>query len=344
MTVRIERAASVHPPHRITAEMAVCALAEVAGSRRAAALARGSGIEARSVALPPAELWSLDGIEERNDAYRRIAPGLGLAAARGALGRFDPGEVGMLATSSCTGYALPGWGVEVAEELTLPPAAVRLPITEAGCAGGVLALARAADYLAARPGAAGLVVSVEICSLSFRVSGGGRDDGYLTSAMLFGDGAGGALLRAGRGAGLEIVDSSSTLIPGSRDALGYDLTGQGFHPVLRRELVDLLPPASLAAATELCERTGIGPEDIGAWLFHPGGPRILAALERGLGIAARETRWSWESMREHGNTSSAAIFDVLRRYLEEPRPAEWALVAAFGPGVSIEMLLVRRCS
>ncbi|MEX1102645.1 MAG: type III polyketide synthase, partial [Dehalococcoidia bacterium] len=77
-------------------------------------------------------------------------------------------------------------------------------------------------------------------------------------------------------------------------------------------------------------------------LLHPGGSRILSRLESEMGLERSQTRWSWESLREFGNTSSAAIFDVLRRYLDDARAAEWGVVAAFGPGVAVELLLVRR--
>lgn len=81
---------------------------------------------------------------------------------------------------------------------------------------------------------------------------------------------------------------------------------------------------------------------MGAWLVHPGGSRILSGIEKELAVDSHSMRWSWASLREFGNTSSAAIFDVLRRYLCEPGPEEWGMVVGFGPGVSIELVLVRR--
>jgi len=104
----------------------------------------------------------------------------------------------------------------------------------------------------------------------------------------------------------------------------------------------ILPPATGVAATRLLRRNGLEQGDVAAWLLHPGGAKILLGIEKQLGIERERTRWSWDAMRDHGNTSSAAIFAVLERYLGEPRPEEFAIVAAFGPGVSIEFLLVRR--
>lgn len=346
--VRIVSAATAHPEHRISQAEAARRIGELAADgrrmgiiarRKVAAFARASQIESRALVLPSDEVQQLGSIEQRNDVYRREAPVLALRAARAALGEARREAISALISSSCTGYSVPGWGVELAEELRLPCDTARLPITESGCAGGVVALARAVDYLRSRAGVSALAVAAELCSLSFH-SGG--DEGNLTASLIFGDGAGAALLQTGAGPGIEVIDSASILIPGTRGALGFDLTDRGFYPVLTRELVTMLPPAMTEAATRMLRKHGLELRQIGAWLLHPGGARILTGIESGLGLAREQTRWSWEAMREAGNTSSAAIFDVLERYLAGPRTPEYALIAAFGPGVSIELLLVRR--
>ena len=339
--VRITSVAVAHPGHRVRQDEAARLIGLEAGEpRRVAALARGTHIEERAFALPLDRLRALSesSIGARNAIYRELAPAVALQAAQAAIGDADPSAIGCLVTSSCTGYTVPSWGVGLAEQCELPRDAVRLPITEAGCAGGAVGLARAVDYLRTHEAGAGLVVATELCSLAFHPGG---DDGNLTSALIFGDGAGSALLETGAGPGVTVVDSMSVLIPGTQWALGFDLTDQGFYPLLARELVSLLPGPTEAAVSRLLGRNSLERTDIGAWLLHPGGARILAGLERALCLDPRMTRWSWESLREFGNTSSAAIFDVLRRYLGHAPPGEYAVVAAFGPGVSIELLLLR---
>jgi alkylresorcinol/alkylpyrone synthase len=247
----------------------------------------------------------------------------------------------MLATSSCTGYMVPGWDVGLAQEYGLAAATARLPITEAGCAGGVVATARATDYLRSH-GRKALVVAVELCSLALHLD---HDDGNLTSALIFGDGAGALLLETDvqEGDSFEIVDSQSMLIPCPRETLGFALTDAGFYPLLGRDLAELLPAATREAVDALLARHGVTtPPDF--FLVHPGGPRVLEAVQDGLGLRELDLRWSWQSLCEFGNTSSAAILDVTRRYLEDvSAPRGWGVVIAFGPGVSIELLLVRRC-
>jgi alkylresorcinol/alkylpyrone synthase len=339
-TVRVTSVGVAHPDHRFRQEDAG-SMAELVGvnRRKTEILAHNSHITTRATAIPPAELPALGSIELRNDLYRQIAPDLSCKAVGLALASQTYEDVGCLVTSSCTGYSIPGWAVDLVDTFGFPPTTVRVPITESGCAGGAVAIARVADYLRSRPGESGLVVANELCSLSFRPI---FDDGNLLSSFIFGDGSGAALLQTGPGEGLEIIDSLSFLIPGSKGDLGFDLTDLGFHPVLSRELADVLTPSTEVAVSRLLSRNGLETSDIDAWLLHPGGPRILKAIEARLNVNQEKTRWSWSSMLEFGNTSSAAIFDVLFRYLEE-RPADhtWAVLAAFGPGISIELLLLR---
>lgn len=304
--------------------------------RRARAIARRSGIEQRSIATSPDELLTLRTIEARNNRYHDLAAPMALTAVR-RLGLPTLEGIGCLVTSSCTGYTIPSLAVELATGAPLPPEVVRVPITEAGCAGGLVAMLRAADHVVSH-GAPSLAVAAEVCSLAFQED---AEEGNLTSTLLFGDGAGAAYLESGEGDGLTILDASSTLVPGTQGTLGFELTDRGFRPVLSRALPDLLAPATVEAVRKLLARRELEPSDIDAWLIHPGGARILEGLQRALCTPSTRLRWSWESLREQGNMSSASIFDVTRRYLEEARGGETALLAAFGPGLSIELALVR---
>jgi alkylresorcinol/alkylpyrone synthase len=337
-TVRISRVAVAHPPHRVPQAEAGRRIGLLTGDpRRAAAIARGSGIATRATVLPPDDLERLGSIEERNRAYQASAPLLARKAACDVLGAAPARpDVGCLVTSSCTGYTIPGWGAGLIPPLGLSPETSVLPITESGCAGGAVALGRAADFVRAH-GRAALAVASEACSLALHPD---AEEGNLTAALIFSDGAGAALLEPGLGPGLVIHDALTRHVPGSRDLLGFDLQDRGLVPVLSRELVDALVPAAGQAVAALLGRNGLAPRDVAAWLFHPGGSRILRALEVALALGEGQARWSWESMREFGNTSSAAIFDILRRYLLEPGRPGPAVLAAFGPGVTIELLLL----
>jgi alkylresorcinol/alkylpyrone synthase len=337
--VRITSVCSAHPAGRLFTEEAL-ELAEGFGidPRKVAALARNSRIEARAISFPVEQLASLGSIAARNDLYRRLAPGLACEAASRAMGERDPDDFVFVATSSCTGYSVPGWALDLVEKLDLPLNAVRIPITEAGCSGGALAMASASHYLRSQPHKSALAVSTELCSLTFH---GPFEEDNLRACLLFGDGAGAAVLESGTGAGLEVIDTYSYLVPHSRHVLGFDLTDLGFTTILSRQLPDIIAPALSPAIEGLLSRHGLSADDIDSWLIHPGGPRILETVESKLGTRREQMRWSWESMTEFGNTSSAAVYDVLARYLQKPPPAgEKAVLAAFGPGVSIELILL----
>jgi predicted naringenin-chalcone synthase len=352
-SVRLTCIGTAFPQYWVTqAEAARWIGAATGDHRRVSAVARNTQIEKRAICVSPDELSQLKTIEDRNQVYQRLAPPLALDAARAALGDHPGCNAGMLVAVSCTGYMVPGWDGRLGKELDLSPRTVRLPITQAGCAGGVLALGRAAEHLKLHPERDALVVSAELCSLAFHPD---LEPGNLTSVLIFGDGAGAALLRANDEAasdGLEIVDSLSSLVPDSRDDLGFALTNKGFKSVLSREVADVLAEPTIEAVRDLLCRHELQPGDVDFWLVHAGGPRILSGVEACFDLAPGSLRWSWQTRRETGNTSSASIFEVLRRYMTDPdAPSGWGIVLAFGPGVSIEVLLVhsqpgtpRRCS
>jgi alkylresorcinol/alkylpyrone synthase len=313
--------------------------------RRVAAIARGSRIGRRAICLSPDQLSRVTTIQQRNNVYRRLAPRLAIDACRDLLAKADPPNVGLIVAVSCTGYMVPGWDVDLVREFDLSPQAVRLPVTQAGCAGGVLALARASEHLRLHPEQSALAVSAELCSLAFHAD---LEPGNLMSVLIFGDGAGAALLQAcdaGNSDGIEMVDSLSTLVPNSQEALGFELTDDGFRSILSREVAEVLAGPTAAAVKEILFRHELRPDDVGFWLVHAGGPRILEGVGACLNLEAGQLRWSWQTLAEVGNTSSASIFEVLQRYLaDEQAPRGWGIAIAFGPGVSIELLLVRRCS
>jgi alkylresorcinol/alkylpyrone synthase len=340
-SVNITRVSTAQPEHSVDSAEAARRIGAVTGdARRVNAIARASRIQRRATALPADEIGALDSGESRNAVYKRLAPELALRVAREAFSGIDAPPVGCLVTSSCTGYMVPGWDVHVAQACEFPDDTVRVPLTQAGCSGGVLALATAAHWLRLHPGRSALAVSVELCSLAFQAN---PDPGNLVSALLFGDGAGAAVLQPGTDEGLRIVAGRSALVPCSREAIGFDLTDRGFFPRLALDLAEMLPEHTLGAAVKLLAGEGLSLSDLSFALLHPGGPRILDGLGGAFALPPSALRWSYESLSELGNTSSAAIFDVLRRYLsDDDAPRGWGIVAAFGPGVSIEMLLVHR--
>jgi alkylresorcinol/alkylpyrone synthase len=185
------------------------------------------------------------------------------------------------------------------------------------------------------------VVAVELPTLSFQ-----HDDvsaAQLISTALFGDGAAAALLTGQEAAGVSIIETRSHLFPHSEQALGFDLRDDGFHVLLAKELPAVLRGEVARIVDEMLLGAGLRREDLGSFVLHPGGRRILDALEEALGLERATTQPSWDVLREYGNLSSAAVLFVLDRWMTQQRPGPGAhgLFAAFGPGLSTELGLLR---
>ena len=220
----------------------------------------------------------------------------------------------------------------------------RLPITALGCSGGAAALARAHDFLVGFPDARALVVAVELPSLSLQ-----RTDvslANLVSTALFGDGAAAALHeggdRAARG-GVRVLETLSHLFPASAYALGFDLKDDGFHSVLSKDVPALIKAEIARLVRTLTERRGLTREQLTGFVLHPGGRKILAYAEEELGLTRDDTQPSWDVLRDYGNQSSASVLFVLHEWMTKRRlpPEAYGILAAFGPGLSTEMLLLQ---
>ncbi|HZU15372.1 MAG TPA: type III polyketide synthase [Candidatus Dormibacteraeota bacterium] len=263
----------------------------------------------------------------------RLASGRALSAAG-----VEPGEIDLVISVSCTGYLVPSLDVQLAADLGLRPDVIRLPLTELGCSGGAAGIAAAHRHLAAFPHDRVLVVAVELPSLTFQHRDRSLDN--LTAALVFGDGAAAAVMGGpGRrpGSELRVMGAGTWLVPGSAWALGFDLRDHGFHVVLDRRLPDLVREGLGEAATGFRRRQGL--ERIDFYAVHAGGPRVLDAVAEALELEPDRLALSRRVFREVGNLSSASILFVLAA-LSEARGE--GLAIAFGPGVTIELLHLRR--
>jgi alkylresorcinol/alkylpyrone synthase len=255
-------------------------------------------------------------------------------------------EIDLFVTVSCTGIMIPSLDAYLVDELGFRRDVRRLPLTELGCAGGAAALCRGHDFLRGFPEARALVVAVELPSLSLQ-----RDDlspGNLVSTALFGDGAAAVVLEGGAleprvpRQALRMRETLAHIFPRTAYALGFDLRDDGFHSVLSKDVPALIKSEIAALVTALAGRRGLTREDLSFFVLHPGGRRILGVAEEELRLTRDDTRPSWDVLREFGNQSSASVLFVLDRWLRERPPATGAhgLLAAFGPGLSVDLLLL----
>lgn len=275
--------------------------------------------------------------------YQEHAVKLGRQVACESLTRagMQPSDIDLIITVSCTGVMIPSLDAHLINDLGFRSNVRRLPITELGCAAGAAALARAWEFIRALPHANVLVLAVELSSLTFQR--GNFSQANLISSMLFGDGAAAAVITGAPTRGLRIVGAESYLFPDSLDAMGFDLKESGFHIVLSKDVPQMIRERIEELVTSFLSRHSLGLERISQFLLHPGGQKLLLYIEEELELNRFDTRFSWDVLSEYGNLSSASVFFVLHEYLtrEHAGPGEYALIAAFGPGFSAEMILLQ---
>jgi len=303
-----------------------------------------AGVDTRSSLKPLGEVFVDATFVQRNEIYQEAMVRTGIQLSRSILARLNLASVDILVSSSCTGFMIPAVDAHIANALHLGPRLARLPITEAGCAGGAVALARAADHVKAHPEAAALVLAVEFSSLTFQA--GDASATNMVAAALFADGGAAALLVGARHplarrSPVEFVNSTSYFMNDSLGAMGYDVVESGFKLVLDKKLPDFLRGKLRPAIVEFLAENDLHFHDLSAFAIHPGGRRVLDVVEEELGLTPPQMEPSRSVLREHGNMSSATIFFVLDRALRNLEPKQWALGVGFGPGFAIELSLWR---
>jgi alkylresorcinol/alkylpyrone synthase len=268
--------------------------------------------------------------------YAAEATPLAIAAAEGALADAgaDIDAIGLIVVASCTGFVLPGIDVQLINHLGLRRDIARMPFMHFGCAGGAASLTRASDWLCSHPGESALVVAVEVPSLTFRPADTSADN--LLSVLVFGDGAGAAVLCGDALPGrIGIGRTASRLVASSTDALGFERADDGFRVVVSRQLPRLLETNLPALVDEF-----IGPASrLDALAVHPGGQAIVDSVVRCLECSEAQVAATRSVLRRTGNTSSAAILFVLQELAAHlPVVEGHGLAAAFGPGLTVELL------
>jgi alkylresorcinol/alkylpyrone synthase len=341
--VRLAGLGTATPPRRVSRQDVVEMLPRIWPelSRRASMLIDPADAGYRHLSREPAEMVNAAlpaGLQTAR--YLEAAPELAAAAAERAIAAAGarPESIGLLVVTSCTGFILPGLDAHLLPRLGLAADVRRLPMVQLGCAGGAGGLAHAADWVRTHPGRQALVVAVELPSLTFRP--GDRSLDNLLSALVFGDGAGAAVLEADgedRSPGLHLGRVRSVLVPDSTDALGYDLADDGLRVILSRRLPAILAAALPALVDDFCGSGAAA--DLDAVALHPGGRAIVAAVAGCLGLRDAQLAATNAVMRSTGNTSSAAIFFVLQQLAASlPSPTGRGLILGLGPGLSVELL------
>jgi alkylresorcinol/alkylpyrone synthase len=312
---------------------------------RLESLHRNVLVGGRHLALPLEEYDDLRTWGDANDAWIRVAQEVGERAVVDGLrcAGLSTSDVDALLFATVTGVATPSIDARLMNRLHMPPHVKRMPIFGLGCVAGAAGVARAADYVRAYPDHVAVLLSVELCSLTLQR----RDLSIpnLIASGLFGDGAAAAVVvGAGRRSeGPRVVASRSVFYPESENVMGWEVSDQGFRIVLSGSVPDVVRRYLPRDVDSFLEEHGLRRDDIAVWVSHPGGPKVLTAVEECLDLPAGALDTSWRSLRRVGNLSSTSVLLVLKEIMEESRPAPGShgLMLAMGPGFCSELVLLR---
>ena len=332
------------PPHRVKQSEAKAIARELYGRQRPdidryLPVFDNAGIDSRALAMPIDWYLEPHGWRDRNEIYARCAIDLLAKTAAAALDQagLRADEVDALVVVSSTGVSTPSLDAVLMDRLPFRRDVLRLPIFGLGCAGGVSGLARAAMMARAMPGSNVLLLAVELCSLAFRLDDASKAG--IVAAALFADGAAAAIVRhdeAEDGPGL--VAWGEHCWPSTLDIMGWRVEDDGLGVIFARSIPHLVRQRFVDALDGFLARQSLGREGLDGYVCHPGGAKVLAALEDELQVAAPGLVAERAVLAAHGNMSAVTVLFVLARRLEHGIAGRHALTS-LGPGFTAAFVL-----
>jgi alkylresorcinol/alkylpyrone synthase len=298
-----------------------------------------AGIARRHIVAPQEWYAQGHGWRERNAVYLEAAEALFVEAALAAIEKagLSPQEIDGIVTASTTGIATPSLEARAAAVVGFRDNVRRVPVFGLGCAGGVNGLALAARLAAGAPGTNWLFVTVETCSISIRLDS--DDPAAVVATALFGDGAAAAVVRSGQHSLAHIMGSAEKLWPDTLRIMGWDVEDPGLAVVFDRAIPPFVEAELAQAVDAICSELGVRREEIDRLCCHPGGVKVIDAIESALELNQGELNLEREVLRDYGNMSAPTVLFVLERLLERGLPQR-VLMTAFGPGFTCAGLLL----
>lgn len=304
----------------------------------------------------PIEWFSQEhSFEEKNNLFIEKAVHFGIRAIEDCLENstyiqhsVNYNEIEAIFYISSSGLSTPSIEARIMNHLPFHEHCKRIPIWGLGCAGGAAGLSRAFEYCKAFPRAKVLVLSIELCSLTFQRNDHSKSN--LVGTSLFADGVACALV-CGADSGVtikrnvhlpKIEKTQSTLMPNSEDVMGWNIRNEGFYVIFSKDIPTIIRTWLRENVESFLRLKQLSFNDIAHFVAHPGGKKVLDAYLQALGLKSEKINISQNVLTNYGNMSSATIFYVLKNFMEKSiGHGEIGLIAALGPGFSSELLLLR---
>jgi alkylresorcinol/alkylpyrone synthase len=336
--------ATAVPPHVVEQAEAKATGRRAFGGRpalfdRLSSVFDNAGIARRHIVAPIEWYEQPHGWHDRNALYLDASEKLFEEAASAAIAKagLTPGEIDGVVTVSTTGIATPSLEARVSARLGLRSNVRRVPVFGLGCAGGVNGLALTSRLAAADPGSNWLFVTVETCSISIRLDS--DDPAAIVATALFGDGAAAAVVTAGEHSLARVSGSAEKLWPDTLRIMGWDIEDPGLAVVFDRAIPPFIETELADAVDGMLGQMDLERGDIDRFCCHPGGVKVIDAIESALDLPQGELNLEREVLRDHGNMSAPTVLFVLERLLDRGLP-EKVLMTAFGPGFTCAGLLL----
>ena len=336
--------ATAVPPYVITQSEAKDLAREAFGGRKAlfdrlSGVFDNAAIARRHLVAPQDWYMAKHGWHDRNALYLKAAEDLFVEAATAAIEKSGlmPEQIDGVVTVSTTGIATPSLEARVAQRVGFRKDVRRVPVFGLGCAGGVSGLSLASRLAIAEPGTHWLMVTVETCSISIQLDS--DDPAAVVATALFGDGAAAAVVTSGEHSAIQIAGSAEKLWPDTLRIMGWEIDDSGLSVVFDRAIPPFIEAELATVVDEMCFSMGIKRSDIGRLCSHPGGVKVIDAIEKALDLPQGELNLEREVLHDYGNMSAPTVMFVLDRLIERGLP-DRTMMTAFGPGFTCAGLML----
>ena len=337
---RLTALATAVPPyvlHQADVRRRVLALFD--GMDRMLPVFENAGIDRRYSCVPIEWYLTPSTWQERNALYIDNAVRLLARCTESCLQQagIGPEAIDAIVVVSTSGIATPSLDARVMQVMPFRADVQRLPIFGLGCAGGVLGLSRACALARSAPGSRVLFLVVELCGLTFRADDTSKSN--IVATALFGDGAAGVIVTTAANRGPRMLDAGEHTWRDSLDVMGWRMEDTGLGVLFSRDIPTLVRDQFGAPFAAFLRRCGLSPADLSGYISHPGGVKVVAALETVFGLSAGGLETARLVLREYGNMSAATVLFVLERALRGTTPG-LHLMSALGPGFSVGFQLL----